>query len=87
VAERFKKTSTNEIIDISNKEKAWIVELFATVKNMEREYPELVLPADLIHKSVSIEDRILFYEICDDVVDQIGTHSGEWCPNVVGCHD
>ena len=44
------------------------LELFATVKNLEREYPELVLPADLIHKSVSIEDRILFYEICDDVV-------------------
>jgi len=44
------------------------LEMFATVKWMEKDHPELELPVDLISKSVSIEDRILFYEICDDVV-------------------
>jgi len=26
---------------------------------MEKEHPELTLPAELIHKSLSIEDRVL----------------------------
>lgn len=44
------------------------IELFSKVRRLEKDFPELELPTELIQKGVSIEDRILFYEMCDDVV-------------------
>lgn len=38
-----------------------------SVKLLEKEHPHLDMPATLIKQSVCLEDRILFYSICDGV--------------------
>ena len=63
----------SELIEYRTSSMIPSAELFASVRGMEKEHPELTLPAELIHKSLSIEDRVLLYEICDDLVAHVGT--------------
>jgi len=63
----------SELIEFRTSSMIPSAELFASVRGMEKEHPELTLPAELIHKSLAIEDRVLLYEICDDLVAHVGT--------------
>jgi len=49
----------SELIEFRTSSMIPSAELFASVRGMEKEHPELTLPAELIHKSLSIEDRVL----------------------------
>jgi AAA+ superfamily predicted ATPase len=58
----------SELIEFRSNNMMPTMSLIASVKAMEKEHPELSLPADLIQRSLAIEDRIIFYEICDDML-------------------
>jgi len=63
----------SDMIDFRSSGRFTTQGLWASVEAMEKEHPELELPADLIRKSLAIEDRVLFYEICDDMVARSST--------------
>lgn len=63
----------SSLVDYRNSSEFPSSELFGSVKLLEKDHPELELPADLINKSVGIHDRILFYKMCDDVVVHAST--------------
>jgi hypothetical protein len=57
----------SSLIDHRSNTESPSFELYEGVKRLEKEHAELDMPAGLINQSVSIQDRILFYKVCDDV--------------------